>query len=116
MKDYLIKVLCFLFGFIIFIVVEGVAYHDVEAANGTGSLDIIGFVVFVLWALIYGIISARKAKYNWAFIIGSTVAYVLASTSLQPILITVLVFSVCHSVFNKKAIKENLDQDEWANK
>ncbi|WP_394179558.1 hypothetical protein [Marinomonas posidonica] len=116
MKGHLIKALWFLFGFIIFIIVESLAYHGVEAANGTGSLAIIGFAIFVLWAVIQGAFSARKANYNWAFIIGATLAYVLASGSLKPILITLLLFSVCHGVFNRRIIAPSLDQDEWANK
>ena len=113
MKGYLIKAMWFLSGFIIFIMIEGLAYHGVSAANSTGSLAIFGFAIFVLWAVIQGVFSARKARYNWAFIIGATLAYVLASASLKPILTTLLLFSVCHGVFNRRVIKPNLDQDEW---
>lgn len=116
MKGYLIKALWFLLGFIIFLVVEGIAYHGLEAANRTGSIAILGVAFFVLWAFIYGIYSARKAKCNWAFIIGATIAYVLVSGSLEPILIALVIFTACHGVLNRKKVDTNLDQEEWAKK
>lgn len=109
MKLYFKKVLWFLFGFLIFIIIEGFAYHAgnvVDHSNKAGSngIALIGGIIFILWALILGFLSARKNKYNWPFIIGSTLAYIIASASLKPILITLFIFSLWNAVFRDKHI------------
>ncbi|MEI8631259.1 hypothetical protein P4S72_02410, partial [Vibrio sp. PP-XX7] len=110
MKLYFKKSLWFLLGFFIFIVIEGFAYHVgnvVDPSNRTGSngIALIGGIIFILWALILGFLSARKNQYNWPFITGSTLAYIIASTSLKPIFITLFIFSLWHAVFKGKHIR-----------
>lgn len=59
MKSYLIKTLLLILGFIIFIVIEGVAYHGVSVADsinrtGAAGIALIGSLIFIIWALILG--------------------------------------------------------------
>lgn len=116
MKSYFKQALWFFLGFFIFIVIEGFAYHVgnvVDPSNRAGSngIALIGAIIFILWALILGFLSARKNQYNWPFIIGSTFAYIIASTSLKPILITLFIFSSWHAVFKGKHIIKTCTKD-----
>jgi len=110
MKKFLIKAGWFLLGFTIFLVVEGVFYHAPKAAgaSNTAGIALIGAIFFIVWAVVLGFFSARKNYFNWPFITGANIGYILASMSIKPVLICTVVFSVWKYAYKQKHITNAL--------